>query len=40
LGRLPTRPGDVVSIDGWTAEVAGVERRAVTSVRLRPRSAD
>jgi putative hemolysin len=35
LGRLPTRPGDVVSIDGWSAEVAAVERRAVTSVRLR-----
>ena len=35
LGRLPTRPGDVVPIDGWTAEVAGIERRAVTSVRLR-----
>jgi putative hemolysin len=40
LGRLPTRPGDVVSVDGWSAEVAGVERRAVASVRLRPRSAD
>src|SRR5690606_22213283 len=36
LGRLPTRPGDVVAINGWTAEVAAVERRAVTSVRLRP----
>jgi len=35
LGRLPTHPGDTVSIDGWSAEVAGVERRAVTSVRLR-----
>ncbi|HEX6873975.1 MAG TPA: hemolysin family protein [Micromonosporaceae bacterium] len=36
LGRLATRPGDVVTIDGWTAEVAAVHRRAITRVRLRP----
>jgi putative hemolysin len=35
LGHLPTQPGETVRLDGWTAEVAGVERRAITSVRLR-----
>ncbi len=36
LGRLPTAPGESVRLDGWTAEVTGVERRAITRVRLRP----
>ncbi len=36
LGHLPTQPGETVALDGWTAQVASVDRRAVTSVRLRP----
>lgn len=36
LGRIPTAPGDVVRVDGWSAEVMAVERRAITRVRLRP----
>jgi hypothetical protein len=36
LGHLPSAPGETVSLVGWTAEVAAVERRAITSVRLRP----
>lgn len=35
LGHLPTQPGETVSLDGWTAQVTGVERHAITSVRLR-----
>ena len=35
LGHLPTAPGETVQVDGWLAEVRSVERRAVTSVRLR-----
>src|SRR5690606_39533343 len=34
LGRLPERPGETVVIDGWAAEITGVERHAIT--RLRP----
>jgi putative hemolysin len=34
LGHLPTAPGGSVSIDGWTAQVTGVEGRTVTEVRL------
>lgn len=36
LGHLPTRPGETVRFDGWTAEVAAVHHRAITRVRLRP----
>jgi putative hemolysin len=36
LGRLPTKPGDRVPLDGWTAEVTAVEGHAVTGLRLRP----
>lgn len=36
LGRIPTAPGDRVHCAGWTLEVAGVERHAITAVRLRP----
>jgi putative hemolysin len=41
LGHLPTRPGETVSLDGWSAEVTAVDRHAVTGVRLRaePRQA-
>lgn len=38
LGRIPTTPGDVVSLSGWSFEVAAVRRRAVTSVRVRRRA--
>lgn len=36
LGHLPTQPGETVTLDGWTAEVTAIERRAITRVRLRP----
>jgi putative hemolysin len=35
LGHLPTQPGESVLVDGWTAVVTGVDRHAITSVRLR-----
>jgi putative hemolysin len=37
LGHLPTGPGETVALDGWTAEITEVDRRAVTGVRLRIR---
>lgn len=37
LGRIPTAPGDVVEIDGWSIEVTGVGHHAITGVRLVPR---
>jgi putative hemolysin len=36
LGRLPTKPGDRVPLDGWTAEITAVDRHAITTLRLRP----
>jgi putative hemolysin len=36
LGHIPTAPGEVVAIDGHTAEVTQVTGRAITQVRLRP----
>lgn len=36
LGRIPKTPGDRVEVDGWSAEVVSVDRRAITAVRLRP----
>jgi len=36
LGRLPERPGETVVIDGWAAEITGVERHAITGLRLYP----
>ncbi|MCP2167341.1 hemolysin family protein [Goodfellowiella coeruleoviolacea] len=36
LSRIPDRPGDVVALSGWTAEVLAVGHNAITSVRLRP----
>lgn len=36
LGHLPTDTGETVSLDGWTGEVAAIDRHAVTAVRLRP----
>ena len=36
LGHIPTAPGEVVAIDGHTAEVVEVTGRAITRLRLRP----
>jgi len=38
LGHLPTRPGETVTVDGWSAQVVSVDHHAITSVRLRPLS--
>jgi putative hemolysin len=38
LGHLPTQPGEAVRLDGWTAQITAVDRRAITAVRLRPTS--
>ena len=35
LGRVPEQ-GDQVEVDGWRIEVLGVDRRAITAVRLVP----
>lgn len=35
LGHLPTQVGESVTVDGWTAQVTGVDRHAITGVRLR-----
>lgn len=34
LGHLPTGPGEQVRVDGWIAEVTGVDGHAITGVRL------
>jgi putative hemolysin len=39
LGHIPTGPGEVVRLDGHTAEVTGVTGRAITQIRLRPAPA-
>ncbi|MGA5300975.1 hemolysin family protein [Nucisporomicrobium flavum] len=36
LGHIPTEPGEIVTLDGHTAEVTEVTGRAITAVRLRP----
>ena len=36
LGHIPTAPGEVVQLLGFTAEVVEVTGRAITRVRLRP----
>lgn len=36
LGHIPTTTGEVVAVDGHTAEVAEITGRAITKVRLRP----
>jgi len=38
LGRIPTIPGDVIELEGWSIEVLEVAHHAVTKVRLRPTS--
>lgn len=40
LAHLPTRVGECVQIDGWSAYVAGVDRHIVTKVRLVNAEAD
>ncbi len=42
LGRIPTRPGDRVTLIEWTIEVTAIDRNAITEVRLHhhPRAAD
>ncbi|MFC7549891.1 hemolysin family protein [Plantactinospora sp. GCM10030261] len=36
LGRIPTEPGEAVTIDDWSMEVAEVSRHAISRVRVRP----
>jgi putative hemolysin len=36
LGHIPTTPGEVVDIDGHTAEVTAIAGHAITQLRLRP----
>jgi len=36
LGRLPEGPGDSVEISGWTFEITGLKRRAITDVLVSP----
>jgi putative hemolysin len=36
LGHIPTTPGEIVDIDGHTAEVTAVAGHAITQLRLRP----
>ncbi len=36
LGHIPTEPGEIVEVDGHTAEVVEIEGRAITRLRLRP----
>ncbi|MFG3707691.1 hemolysin family protein [Micromonospora sp. NPDC047670] len=35
LGHIPTVAGESVTVDGWELEVAGIDHRAITGVRLR-----
>ncbi|MER7893684.1 hemolysin family protein [Micromonospora sp. NPDC094482] len=37
LGHIPTVPGEDVTVDGWQLEVARIDHRAITEVRLRRR---
>jgi len=39
LGHIPTAPGETVTLDGYTAEVVEINRRAITKIRLRPLAA-
>jgi putative hemolysin len=36
LGHIPDHPGESVDIDGWRLEVAAIDGRAITKVRLHP----
>ncbi|MCD0443107.1 hemolysin family protein [Glycomyces sp. A-F 0318] len=35
LGRVPTRPGETVAVEDYTAEILKVKRNAITEIRLR-----
>ncbi len=35
LGRIPTEPGDVITVGGWQIVVQGVYRRTISEVLLR-----
>ncbi|GIE98415.1 hemolysin family protein [Paractinoplanes rishiriensis] len=35
LGHIPEKPGEIVAVDGHTAEVTEIQGRAITQVRLR-----
>ncbi|TDC73063.1 HlyC/CorC family transporter [Micromonospora sp. KC606] len=35
LGHIPTVAGEKVTVDGWEVEVAAIDHRAITQVRLR-----
>ncbi len=37
LGRIPSAPGDHINVPGYRIEVRGVDRHAITEVRLIPR---
>ncbi|GAB3974405.1 hemolysin family protein [Plantactinospora veratri] len=39
LGHIPTAPGETVELPAFTAQVAEIDRHAITRVRLRPRPA-
>ncbi|MEV4665157.1 hemolysin family protein [Micromonospora echinofusca] len=39
LGHIPTVAGESVVVDGWELEVARIDHRAITGVRLRRRAA-
>jgi putative hemolysin len=36
LGHIPTAPGEIVTVDGHTAQVVEITGRAITRLRLRP----
>jgi putative hemolysin len=36
LGHIPTAPGEIVTVDGHTAEITKISGRAITEIRLRP----
>jgi len=43
LGRIPDSAGDRIELDGWSAEVTGVHRHTITTVRViteRPRTEE
>jgi len=39
LGHIPTAPGEIVNLDGHTAEVTQVTGHAITQIRLRRTTA-
>ncbi|MEV4483882.1 hemolysin family protein [Micromonospora coxensis] len=39
LGHIPTVAGESVTVDGWEIEVAAIDQRAISQVRVRRRAA-